>query len=399
MKLRKVVGRLLLSAVLLYVAWMGWQILRFKRYESTLLPASKTTTTGSPKVNTASPGVVSRGNPKVDIASSGAPAVYEIEGAYHMHSRFSDGRKTVDEIAQIAAEAKLDFIIFTDHGKPNFKSLDAQGRKDGVLVLAGSELSVSRGHLVALDFARPESGRVFSQNAENAVGEVRALGGFTIIAHPYSKIRWSWGELVEYAGLELLNGDSLIKQNVLAHLAYYPALLVKPTFALLKMIEPPAAELGKWDQLLARRPGQPMLGFYSVDAHFMYAAAFPLFHLHVLLDAPPAADFETARRQIFAALREGRFYSAIDGAAAARGFRIRREGPALRVSAPFSFAHETVIIHDGRVMHRTRENEFAVALAGPGVYRAEVFLRERTPLDGGVPWIAANPIAIGKDDR
>lgn len=367
MSLRKTVGRLLLAAVLLYVAWMGWQILRFKRYVSTL-PA-------------------------------GSPAVYEIEGAYHMHSRFSDGRKSVDEIARIAAQAKLDFIIFTDHGKPNFESLDAQGRKDGVLVLAGSELSVSRGHLVALDFARPEPGRVFSQNAETAAGEIRTLGGFTVIAHPYSKIRWSWGELIEYTGLELLNGDSLIRQNVLAHLAYYPVLLARPAFALLKMIEPPTAELGKWDQLLARRPGRPMLGFYSVDAHFLYAAVFTLFHLHVLLDAPPDPDFQAARRQIFAALREGRFYSAVDGAASARGFRVRREGPAIRVSAPFSFAHETVIIHDGRVMHRTRDNEFAVPLDGPGVYRAEVYLRERSPLDGGVPWIAANPIAIGKDDR
>jgi hypothetical protein len=384
---RKLLLRVLLAAVLFYVAWMGWQILRFQRYESTL-PAGPAPTAGPPSSGTA---------PDASARPAGGPAVYEIEGAYHMHSRFSDGRKTVDEIAKIAAQAKLDFIIFTDHGKPNFESLDAQGRKDGVLVLAGSELSVSRGHLVALDFDRPEPGRVFSQNAENAVGEIRALGGFTVIAHPYSKIRWSWGELVEYAGLELLNGDSLVKQNVLAHLAYYPMLLVKPTFALLKMIAPPAAELGKWDQLLARRPGRPMLGFYSVDAHFLYGAIFPLFHLHVLLAAPPAADFETARGQIFAALRDGRFYSAVDAAAAARGFRFRREGPALRVSAPFSFAHETVIIHDGRVMRRTGDNEFAVALEGLGVYRAEVFLRERTPLDGGVPWIAANPIVIGKD--
>jgi hypothetical protein len=375
--IRKVFGRAVLAALVIYTAWAGWQIARFKRYESTILPLADS----------------------AYFPAGGTEGVYELEGAYHMHSRFSDGRGTVDEIARVAAGAKLDFIIFTDHGKPNFASLDAQGRKSGVLVLTGSELSVSRGHLVALAFDRPAPDRVFSQNAELAAAEIHALGGFTVIAHPYAKTRWSWGELVDYAGLELIDGDSLIKKNILRRLPYYPLLLVKPSFAILKMIDPPAATLAKWDQLLARRPLRPMLGFYSADAHFLYRAIFPVLHLHVLLDAPPAADFGAARAQIFDALRRGAFYSAIDGAAAARGFRFRRDGPALRVTAPFSFAHETVIIHDGRIIHRSPETEFALPLAGPGVYRAEVFLRERSPLDGGVPWIAANPIAIVKDGR
>jgi hypothetical protein len=373
MKFRKTIFRILLAALALYIVWAGWQIARFTRYESA---------------------------PAAPSASSSAPdGLYELQGAYHMHSRFSDGHKTVDEIARVAAAAKLDFIIFTDHGKPNFASLDAQGRKSGVLVLAGSELSVSRGHLVALAFDRPAPDHPFSQNAEIAAAEVHSLGGFTIIAHPYAKVRWSWGELADYTGLEIINGDSVIRENFLRHLPYYPLLLVKPSFAVLEMIEPPDVTLAKWDQLLARRPERPMLGFYSTDAHFLYRAIFPVLHLHVLLDSPPSADFDAARAQIFAALRRGSFYNAIDGAADARGFRFRRDGPVLRVSAPFSFAHETVIIHDGRVIHRSPATEFALPLAGPGVYRAEVFLRERSPLDGGVPWITANPISIEKDGR
>jgi len=378
MKIRKAAGRILLAAIALYVAWAGWQIARFTRYESTLpLPSAA--------------------GPASPSASTGG--LYELQGIYHMHSRFSDGRKTVDEIARIAAAAKLDFIIFTDHGKPNFASLDAQGRKSSVLVLAGSELSVSRGHLVALAFDRPAPDHPFSQNAEVAAAEVRSLGGFTVIAHPYAKVRWSWGELADYAGLEIIDGDSVIRKNLLRRFPYYPLLLVKPSLALLKMIDPPNVTLAKWDQLLARRPDRPMLGFYSADAHFLYRAIFPVLNLHILLDAPPAADFAAARAQIFAALRRGSFYSAIDGAAEARGFRFRRDGPVLRVSAPFSFAHETVIIHDGRVIHRSPETELALPLAGPGVYRVEVFLRERSPLDGGVPWITANPITIEKDGR
>jgi len=364
-RIRRFLFRALLVLVALYVAWAGWQIARFRRYESASTPDGR----------------------------------YELQGVYHMHSRFSDGRKTVDEIAAVAAAAKLDFLIFTDHGKPNVASLDAQGRKSGVLVLAGSELSVNRGHLVALAFDRPAAGRTFSPDAEIAAAEVRALNGFTVIAHPYAKIRWSWGGPADYAGLEIIDGDSMIRAHVLSRLPYYPLLFIKPSLAVLSLIDPPDRNLAKWDRLLAQRPERPFLGFYSADAHFLYGAIFPALHLHVLLDAPPSPDFEAARAQIFDALRRGAFYSAIDGAADARGFRFGRDGAALRVAAPFPFAHETAIIHDGRVILRSPETDVTAPLEGRGVYRAEVFLRARTPLDGRVPWIASNPIAIDKDGR
>jgi hypothetical protein len=76
---------------------------------------------------------------------------------------------------------------------------------------------------------------------------------------------------------------------------------------------------------------------------------FRLFRIHVLLPEKQAGGFDAARRQIFDALQAGRFYSAIEAAAEA------------------------------------------------GTYRAEVFLRERTPLRSGIPWIASNPILIRKE--
>ncbi len=362
MKIRRTIGRVILAALIIYIIWMGWQIVAYKRYQTAPLPAR---------------------------AEASKPSLYEYVGAYHMHSRFSDGRKTVDQIARVAADAGLDFIIFTDHGKPNFRSLDAQGWKNGVLVLAGSEISSNRGHLVALGFDRPADSVSISPDAEAAAREVAAMGGFTVIAHPYSKTSWSWGQIFEYAGLEILDADSMVKSHVLHSLPYYPALAVKPAFALMKMIVPPEKALRKWDQLLARHRA---LGFFSTDAHFFYSAIFQVFHLHVLLDQPRSSDFDAARRQVFDALRRGAFYSAVDAAADARGFRFSLEGDSLRLTAPFSFAHETVIIHDGKVIHRTRENDVTLPLAGPGAYRAEVYLRERTPLDPGVPWIISNPV-------
>jgi hypothetical protein len=367
MTLKRIIGRVILLALLIYVLWAGWEVVRFHRYV-TPAPADSTALA-------------------LSAAASSGPSFYELEGAYHMHSRYSDGRKTVDQIARAAAGAGLDFIVLTDHGRPNFAALDAQGRKEGVLVLAGSEISSNRGHLVALGFDRPDNS--FSSDAEIAAREISERGGFSVIAHPYSKIRWSWGDNFDYSGLEIIDADSMIKGHIVRSLPYYPLLLVKPTLALLKMIVPPDQALRKWDRLLARGP---VTGYFSTDAHLFYGAIFPLFHLHVLLDRPPDADFAAARRQIFDALKGGRFYSAVDGAAAARGFRTSLEGGSLRVSAPFSFAHETVIIQDGQEIRRTGENELTLPLSAPGAYRVEVYLRERTPLNPGVPWIISNPV-------
>ena len=190
------------------------------------------------------------------------------------------------------------------------------------------------------------------------------------------------GDFAEYSGLEIVDADSMLKRNFIASLPYLPALLIKPELVLLKMIDPPEQTLRKWDELLRRRP---LSGYFSADAHFLYSAIFPVFHLHILLEKPLAAEFQDARHQVLEALRRGNFFSAIEAAAEARGFHFWLQGDALRASTPYSFAHETLIIQDGKVIFRTRENDLALPLREPGVYRAEVYLRERTPPTGASP--------------
>ncbi len=165
----------ILALFLLYTIWLSFNILRFKTYKAPALKSSP----------------------------------LEIEGVYHIHTTYSDGKKSLDEIAKLASQADIDFIILTDHGNPNYESYSSQGWKEGVLVLAGSELSVSRGHLVALDFELPSG--YFSPNTEDAFYEIKAGGGFSIIAHPYSKNQWSWGKFLEYSGIEIINGNSMLR--------------------------------------------------------------------------------------------------------------------------------------------------------------------------------------------
>ena len=376
----------LLAAVLailaLYLGWLGFESLGSRPY-----------------VNTAPP----------------APAqnALEIEGVYHVHTKFSDGHASINELAAQASREKLDFLILTDHGNPNFESLRSQGRKDGVLVLAGSELNVNRGHLVALGFRTPD--RSFSQKAEEAVPEVQALGGFAVIAHPYSKVKWSWGDVSVYSGLEIINADTMFKNNIGRVLPYLPLLLFRSRLPLIRMLEHPEINLKKWDQ---RAATSAVYGYFSADAHLYYRAIFSLLHLHVLLDRPLADGFDAAAGQVYAALRKGRFFNAIEAAAGARGFRFKASaagGAAFQMGdtisagdaaarpvlfearAPFSFVTEIHIVRDGRTIASTRGDVLTAEAQGPGVYRVEVFLRERSALASDIPWIISNPIFLRKD--
>lgn len=331
----------------------------------------------------------------------------EWRGAYHIHSSLSDGKKTVEEIVSEAQRASLDFIILVDHGSPNRETLDAQGRAGDLFVLAGSELSVSRGHLVGLDISDYEG--VFPQNAEGAAYAIRAASGFSVIAHPYSRVPWSWGENVGYSGIEIVSAYSAVGKNPVLALPYLPALLIKPRFALLRLLRRPEANLRKWDRL-AR--SAPIYGYFGLDAHLLYRPLLSFLNLHVLFDQSPGDDFFEAGARIFSALRRGRFYNGVDAAAPAGGFRFHgsgkagrirmgeeldwEEGMTLHVKAPFDRRSRIELLRNGRIIEETKDRALAFAVRQPGVYRVEVYLEGGTPLPKDVPWIVSNPIFIRK---
>ena len=335
---------------------------------------------------------------------------HEVQGVYHIHSTFSDGSQPLEKIVDAATSVGLDFIILTDHGNPNRASLASQGWKEDLLVLAGSELSVSRGHLVALGFRPPDG--MFAQNAEAAAQEVAAAGGFTIIAHPFSKTRWSWGQFAGYSGIEVVNSDSMLKENFFRTLPYLPTLLLSPRIFLLKTLVRPSQSLRKWDELCAT---QAVSGYFSTDAHLAYRMLFSCFRLHVLLEEPLAAKFEEARAQVFNSLRGGAFYCAVDSARPASGFTFWLESQGghfqmgsavprnvsprmrLRARAAFPFAVQTHLLRDGEVVLRSEETDISFPSERPGVYRIEIYLRGGSPLARDFPWIISNPIYVRED--
>lgn len=333
----------------------------------------------------------------------------EIVGVYHVHTRFSDGCGQVKDVVKAAAKLHLDFILLTDHGHPNYDCLASEGWNEGILVLAGSELSTSRGHLVAL--AIPPSIPPIPRIAEEAACFVRKQGGFTIIAHPYSKTSWSWGRENDlYTGLELVDADTMLKKGWFFTLPFIPLLFFNPRAFVLKMIDPFPSPFKQWD--LLNRTNPPIYGFFSCDAHLMYNKLLRLFCLRLPLEKKLPREFQAARELVLKALQSGNFYNAIEAAQPAAGFRFwaelgdqhfpmgsiidapEKEKLTLWIRRPASVAADICLIHNGQKILITSHSEFTYQPLQSGIYRVEVYLREKSIIPENMPWIVSNPLFI-----
>jgi hypothetical protein len=132
-----------------------------------------------------------------------------------------------------------------------------------------------------------------------------------------------------------------------------------------------------------------------------------------LLKSSLSSDFETAKNQVYGAIREGRFYNGINAAADATGFRfwamskerkiwmgdtVFFDSPViLRIEAPFPFDKEIRLIQNGETIHRTNDTTVTYEAFQSGTYRVEIHLEERSPLKKGIPWIISNPIFLRKE--
>lgn len=66
----------------------------------------------------------------------------------------------------------------------------------------------------------------------------------------------------------------------------------------------------------------------------------------------------------------------------------------LHIKAPFSFAKEIHLIRDGKIILRSQKSNLLCSAQQPGIYRVEIYLREKSPLGKNIPWIVSNPIFL-----
>ena len=105
-----------------------------------------------------------------------------VPGVIHVHTTLSDGSGTPDEVIRAARAAGAKFVVLTDHN--NVDARPFEGDHEGVLVIAGSEISTTKGHILGLGIEDPTYR--FSGDPLDALEDIRALGGFAVAAHPMS---------------------------------------------------------------------------------------------------------------------------------------------------------------------------------------------------------------------
>ncbi len=341
-------------------------------------------------------------------------------GAVHVHTTLSDGGGAPEEVATAARAAGLRFVAITDHNNVDAKPFE--GYHDGVLVLVGTEISTTAGHVVGLGVSDPVYR--FSGGATDALQDVRDLGGVAFAAHPLSPradFAWTGWDLPGPWGMELLNGDSQWRAagwgRLLRTAAVYAA---NPPQALLGSLTPPDDALARWDELLRARR---VVGILGADAHSRlpistrfaprfpsYEALFALSRNYLVLDAPLRGDAVRDAAAIVEALGRGRVYIGLDAIAPADGFSFvaaagaerwtmgdevpLERKPTLSVRARAPRGSRGRLLLDGRQAAESGPSDehglrLESAADRPGCYRVEVLVP-----GSALPWILSNPICV-----
>ena len=349
--------------------------------------------------------------------------MFSYAGNIHIHTLYSDGSAAVEEIAAAAAAAGLSFVIIADH--ETLAALPEEGYHSGVAVLVGAELHRNCNHYLALGVSALPPGN--EANPQELIDRVRAQGALGFIAHPFEKgsplldsgkaYPWTVWPVFNFTGLEIWNYSSSWRGRArsMARSLYWFFFNRRAA-----MDGPPAEALRLWDCYIQN--GRRTVGIGGSDAHafkkkllglieleiFPYRFLFKTINTYICLREPLSRDFASAKRQIYAALGEGRCYISFDQLYPGKGFWFccrcagspellmgeqlpYRRGLELRVKCPTSRS-QIRIIHNGRIIGQADGAEMQFPPPSPGGYRVEVYYRPR--FGRPRPWIISNPIYL-----
>lgn len=344
------------------------------------------------------------------------------KGTYHMHSIFSDGKGTIDDITKAASQLKLDFVILTDHGEPNIKSSRSTSWLNNVLLIGGSEFSLNSGHLAALGYKIPDY--IFPPEPQEAINEVIDDDGVCFISHPFDdKIPWTDWDIKDFTGLEVLNSYSSARKTSILNLLLFPLQYTfNSSYALMKTIQYPEENIRKLDSLCSTGK---YYAIYALDCHAKlpisknfqlnfpsYKAMFKIFNIYVKIDKEIEKDPYKSASTIISSLRRGDFFNVIESIAPANGFetyfitsnreRIEMGSSTnsihgkMIIKLPFNFETNIIVKRDGKIYKKIQNNlkhRLEIHVKKPGVYRSEIFVINNK--FNKIPWIFTNPFFIG----
>ncbi len=340
---------------------------------------------------------------------------YQYSGAIHIHTTESDGTKSFEEVTAIGRSVGLDFMLFSDHMTLVHREADREGYYGKTLVLVGYEHNdLDEKHHYLLF----ESPRVYPEDMtpKEYVAAGAADGAIGIMAHPdeirdrmerFPPYPWEDWSVEGYTGIEIWNQMSEWMERLTPF--NYPLMAFSPRKS---MRGPTDRILCKWDELNMDRR---VLGIASVDAHafkidvwpisnveiFPYKVHFKCLRTHIILDEPLSPKFETAKAQLYGALRSCRcfssnmrwgsadkfsFYAENDSARATCGDEIPI-GDNCRLVVKLPARATLNLVHNGQTVVHTNTKELDFQATQPGIYRVEAWKGKRG-------WIFSNHIRV-----
>ena len=344
----------------------------------------------------------------------------------HMHTTYSDGTGSHQDLARAALETGIDVIAVTDH------NVFVQGPEGyyregdrSVLMLIGEEIHDRRrvpqkNHLLVLGVNQDLAD--LAEDSQALIDAAAEQGGVTFLAHPtdpaapdfdQGDISWVNWDVDGFTGLELWNGFSEFKRHLTGKLkaiyyAYQPERIARGPFP---------ETISRWDQLTSS--GRQVVAVGGSDAHalrvnlgplrrtlFPYQFHFRAINTHLILPDPLTGEYEEDRSAVLAALRQGHAFIGYDLPASTRGFRFHAAGkyqqaimgdeisPENSLTLQIKLPQQTVcrLIKDGVEIKRWNNRTVCShTTTKPGVYRVEADLDFKGQLR---TWIISNPIYV-----
>jgi hypothetical protein len=357
---------------------------------------------------------------------------YEYAGVVHIHTTYSDGGGTYEEIGGTADRMGLDFIIPSDHNYT--KSMkDIPLKKAGrTLIVPAVEMTPHKefGHFLVMgDSIPPIPGGPVPP--DSTFQTAARMGDMIFLAHPFhphKKDSWKDWNLPSYTGFEFFNLDenwrkSLTFSGFNRILGGFIVFLFRED-ALNYLLSYPLEEMKEFDDLNKTRK---VVGIGSADAHSRllvrknmiihypsYQSMFKQVQTVIVTRDEFNGIYDHDRKILLNALRQGNSFVALSGLEDPRGFffsaysdsseaslgdslRMGLEAK-LRVDVPDDDRSIIQIMKDGvPVGEYHHKSNVGITVTDPGNYRVQVF-QERTMLPffrkRSYPWILSNAIYL-----
>lgn len=127
----------------------------------------------------------------------------------HVHTSYSDGAATPEEVVRHAKNMGFRGVAITDHDEIEGALAALKLDLKDFIVIPGIEVSSIDGHILGLGIKEliPRD-----LSAEETVDRIHALGGVAVAAHPFDKIRKGVGNLIykiKFDAVEVYNGHTI----------------------------------------------------------------------------------------------------------------------------------------------------------------------------------------------